>query len=346
MDNQQVKTPEWNLIYEGKNISERISPYTLSIRYTDNLEGEADDIEIVIEDKDHRWKNSWLPQKGDKLTLSLGYKGETLLNAGSFQVDEIEFNGPPDTVAIRALAAGVKPELRTSRSAAYESMTLRNIAEKVAAWHGLTITGSVPEINVGRATQNHETDLGFLRRVALRWGYIFSVRGTQLVWHDQDALDTADIITTVTRKGLAGRYTLRSKTDRVYRACKVTYWNAKLKKDVSHTFNGEGLSSGDVLHLVQRAESKSQAERMARAALRRANGRQTEGSLTLFGNTRLVAGANITLAGWGQLDGDYQAVKSCHSIERGSGYTTTVDFSMSGAYGMKNLRNEKKLVKS
>lgn len=339
MENKPVKKPLWNLVFQGKDITARISPFVLSVTYTDPLEGEAAEVEIVLEDMDDKWKNSWLPKKGDTIALSLGYEGGKLLECGEFKLDELEFSGPPDTVTIRTMAAPINPALRSTRSAAYEHMTLAAVAGKIAARHGLTIVGVVPETRVQRITQHRETDLAFLRRVAGQWGYIFSLRGKMLVWHDQEALDNAAPVITVTRKLLAGSYTFRSKSERVYRACRVTYFNPKLKKDVTRTINivPKGVKwggTGDTLTLVERCESLAQAKRKAKAAIRRANGRQTEGRFTVYGDRRLVAGVNLSISGWGKLDGDYQVVKSIHSIDRSGGYTTTVEFGLNGTYGM------------
>lgn len=345
MAQSNVKKPQWILVYEGKDITTRISPYVLSASYTDHLSGEADELEIVIEDRDRRWLNTWLPQKGDRVALRFGYEGEALMEAGEFQIDEVEFNGPPDTVSIKGLAAGVKASLRTKRSAAYERQTLQRIASQIAARHGLTMRGKVPAITLARSTQHKETDLAYLKRISDTFGLVFSVKGRDMVWHDQDTLDAAASIVTIKRQGLPGRYTLRTKTAHVYRACTVTYFSSKLKREISHTFNAEGIKTGDVLRLVQRAESKGQAERMAKAALRRSNGRQTEGSFDLAGDIKLRAGRNIDIQGWGELDGQYQILKATHRVERGGGYSTSVEFSMNGAHNMKDLQNLKRLTK-
>jgi len=45
-----------------------ISPYITSVSYTDNEHGQSDEIELQIEDSEHRWKSSWYPTKGDLLT--------------------------------------------------------------------------------------------------------------------------------------------------------------------------------------------------------------------------------------------------------------------------------------
>lgn len=340
MNASAIQTPRFELTYNGSNYAPRLSPYCLSICYTDPLEGAAAEMEIVLEDKDNWWKNDLLPAKGTTLSLALGYEGQTLLQCGDFKLDELEFNGPPDTVTIRTMAAPINPKLRTSRSVAYEATTLAAIAAKIAGRHALTIVGTVPEMKVQRVTQHQETDLAFLRRIAGKYGYVFSVRGSKLIWHDQDALDAAAAVITVTRQMLAGSYSIRSKSERVYKAVKVTYWNPKLRKDVTRTISvvtagAQWGGSGDILTLVERCESLDQAKRKAKAAIRRANGRQTEGNFTLYGTRLLVAGVNLQTDGWGKLDNTYQVVKSIHRIDRNSGYKTTVDFGLNGTYGMK-----------
>lgn len=340
-----VRQPVWVLEYEKKDISAAIAPYVLQVTYTDHLQGESDELEINIEDKDHRWKNGWFPGKGDTLRLSIGYRGEKLMTCGTFQIDEIELNGPPDTITLRALAAGVKPALRTVNSAAYEDRTLKQIAEEVARKHGLSLVGTVPEITVERITQNREQDLSFLKRLADAYGYVFSVRGEQLVWHDLAKLDAATPVTTIDRKQLLG-FTFRSKTSQVYRGCQVSYFDPRKKKLVSHTFPAKGVTTGDVLKLSERCESKAQAEIKAQAALRNSNGKQVEGAITIQGDPRLVAGTNIGITGLGVLDNIYQVLKSRHTMDRSAGYKTELELSTTSAHvTMKNLKNGKKYTK-
>lgn len=344
---QPVRQPVWIIEYEKKDISAAIAPYVLQVTYTDNLVGESDELEINIEDRDHRWKNAWAPGKGDKISLKIGYLGEKLLPCGDFQVDEIEYNGPPDTVSIRCLAAGVNQSLRTKNSKAFEGVTLKRIAEDVASGHGLTLTGSVPEIRIERITQNQEKDLSFLKRLAEGYGYVFSVRGSQLIWHELAQLDHGGTVATIQRTGLVGSYTLRTKTSQVYRGCQVSYHDPVKKKLITHTFPAAGITTGDVLKLTERCENKAQAEAKAKAALRNSNGRQVEGNIPVQGDQRLVAGLNVTLSGWGVLDGGYQVLKSRHTMERGGGYRTDIEVSTTSAAkaGMKNLKNEKKFTK-
>src|SRR5207245_1433545 len=130
-------------------------------------------------------------EKGDVVSAKIGWAGGKLLPCGEFQIDEDEHtNEAGDVVVIKALAAGVNDELRTKRSLAHEQASLRDVAQKVALRHGLQLIGQGgDDIRFERIHQHHETDLGFLRRLAHAYGYSFSVRGRQLVFHDLAELD-------------------------------------------------------------------------------------------------------------------------------------------------------------
>lgn len=108
--------PQARIVYEGKDISADISPYLVSVGYTDRLSGESDELELRLEDTDGRWRGDWYPGKGDSLTVSIGYAGQELVSCGGFEIDEIELSFPPDEVSIRALATGISVSCRTRKS--------------------------------------------------------------------------------------------------------------------------------------------------------------------------------------------------------------------------------------
>ena len=112
-------TPIFKIEYNQKNITKDVSDYVLNIRYTDFEHGQSDEIEITFEDSNVLWSSSWLPSKGDALRLYIGYAGEKLLNCGIFEIDEIEFESPPDTLIVKAMATGIKKAFRQANSVGY-----------------------------------------------------------------------------------------------------------------------------------------------------------------------------------------------------------------------------------
>lgn len=82
--------------------------------------------------------------------------------------------------------------------------------------------------------------------------------------------------------------------------------------------------AGNVLRKTIRVESVDQALVKARALLADANRLKVEGSLSLIGNTRVMAGVTLDLTDMGRLSGRFLVQTSRHKMSR-SGYTTEVE---------------------
>lgn len=322
---EKVREPVFVLEYGHKDITAHISPYVMSVTYTDKEHGESDEIDVQIEDREHLWKSSWYPTKGDLLTLRIGYKGERLLPCGDFEVDEVETSGPPDVINIKALATPITAALRQDNTIAYEQMSLAQIAEAVAKKHNLTLVGAPSDVKVKRITQHKERDLAFLKRLAGDYGYAFKVTSGRLVFFEKAKLEAAPSVYTIDRKD-ALTWSLKDKTAEVYKAATAAYHDPESKQLITHTEQAPGsVAKGDTLKVNERCESKQQAIEKTKAALAAKNGAQTEGSVAVTGTPLLVAGSNVVLSGFYKFNGTYHITSSAHSIDRGSGYRTSLE---------------------
>jgi phage protein D len=319
--------PMFTLVYSKKDISADIAPYVLSVSWTDHLEGESDEIEIELEDRDGLWMDAWYPGKGDTLKLAIGYKGQSLTPCGSFEIDEIELEQPPSTVRIKALSTGVSVPVRTRGGYTYENTTLAAIVAQVAKRNQLTVVGEIDALALDHVSQWQDTDLAFLRRLAREYGYAFKLVGTQLVFTRLAALRSASVVATLTPQDLMA-WRITDKIRDVYQDAEVSYHDPKSKKLIVATASNQdtarvGLAtSADKRRIHRRATSTAQAKVMVQAELDRHNLARTIGSLKLTGNPVLVAGLTIQLNGFGQVSGTYLIESSHHSISRSSGYIT------------------------
>ncbi len=89
---KQVPEARFVLTYQQRNITRDISKHLLSLTYSDFLTGEADSLEVELEDTEGKWRDAWYPGHGDTLKLSIGWEGEPLRAVGSFEIDEVELN--------------------------------------------------------------------------------------------------------------------------------------------------------------------------------------------------------------------------------------------------------------
>lgn len=320
-----ARTPVWRLSVNGTDVSREISPMVLSVEYTDHAHGQSDEITVKIENRDQRWSNAWYPSKGDTVELLIGYVGEQLLPCGRFEIDKLTTEGPPDTFTIKCLAAGIIPALRTKKSVAYQGQRLVDIVNKVADAHGFSVVGAIDDTRVGRVTQYRETDLSFLLRLSERFGYVFSVRGTQLVFYKLGSLESADVVWTIARGPAIKRYKFDDETRTLYRACTISYLDGLSGKVLTQTVTDPSVTKGDVWRISSRVESDADALQQATNALHFVNSANAKATLTLIGNPRVMGGATVQSTGFGQPDGKYLIQTARHKIARSSGYETELE---------------------
>lgn len=332
---ETVPLTGFTLIYEGKNITAVIAEYAVKITFKDSVENKASSLEIELQNEDGRWSNEWYPQKGDKISCSIGK-----LKCGTFCIDETELSGPPDIVKISALENLMQGTMRTKKTRSHENKSIRQIAQLVANANSLTLVGNVPDITIERVTQRQETDLKFLRRISYDYGIIFSVRDSKLVYESLYDIDKRGPSFTVDKTDITG-YSLKDKTSEVFKDCKVKYHNPDTKKIITHTVtsaeiktvrNNDGIeyreiTSGDTLVINKKVENTKQAEAVATASLYRKNSQQQSGSISMPGNEYGVAGNNFELTGLGVAgSGIMNIQEATHTLTKDDGHKMELEF--------------------
>lgn len=81
---------------------------------------------------------------------------------------------------------------------------------------------------------------------------------------------------------------------------------------------------GQEYRLKKRVTSKAEAERLAKATLRKLNARKVTGTITTIGNLSFLAGCVVACEGFGSFDGRFIITSASHAIGSG-GYTTTIN---------------------
>ena len=123
----------FDVIYQNVNITAHMSPDVLSMSYTDNEDGQVDDISIILKNDDGKWSGDWTPKKGDFIDLSFKPINQIVLECGKFQVDGITCSGPPSVVEVTAVSVPVSSGIRRDlKSNAWEKTTLKDIATSIA----------------------------------------------------------------------------------------------------------------------------------------------------------------------------------------------------------------------
>lgn len=335
----QVQTPTFELFYGKSQITHHIKPTLLSLVYTDHLSDQSDELQVTFEDQERKWINAWFPTQGDEIKVQLGYLGESLVNLGAFELDEIEWshsrmNG--SVVSLKALSTGISKANRTLKPKAYENTTLADIVRKVAKNLGLKVSGTMANVPIKRVTQYQERDVEFLTRLAHEYHHSFKIVGKTLVFTTMESLeqrtpaavlDLSQVISVrlrdrikeaVKKVEISGLDTHKKKALKSEKTALSKRPNKKQAKD----------ANGDTLKIVTRGESQAQIDARANAALAEQTDEQQAGNLTVIGDPKLVAGNTILLTGFGLFSGKYLIKSARHSYSKSQGYTTDLAIRM------------------
>lgn len=325
------------LNYNSKDISTDIAPYLLSFQFSDKASGEADDIQINLEDGDKLWESEWFPNKGDTIEAFFIIEnwesaGKTEVQLGVFEIDEIEISGLPHVVSIKAISVPNNNDLRgIQRNKAWEKVKLSQIAQEIAEKAGLKLyLNLTDDEEIERLEQREESDLEFLTKTAKEKGCGVKVSDTQLDVYSIAELDKAESVAIIKRNS-AGitSYRFQSKTRDIYKGAHIRYENAKDGVFIEYTFNDPDKKEGKILEIHKNVADQKEAEKLAKAELRDKNKDEIKGSLNFggkpaIGDNLFLAGFTITLEGFNRLDGKYIVESSNHNLSN-SGYACGIE---------------------
>ena len=343
-----VTRPDFVLTYEQKNITADIAPYLLSFVYTDYLGEQSDELQVEFEDVDGRWLRNWYPEQGDKLSLSVGDQFTGLVNWGSFEIAELEYEHSANgsTISLKALSTGISKANRTLQAKAYENTTLAEIVRIVAKRLKLSVTGTVANIKIQRVTQYQERDIEFLTRLAREYGHSFKIVDKTLVFASRAELVEREAVAVLDFADVL-RVHLRDLIKGVPQAVEVSTYDPKTKQTTKTTKcakprrpKSKRPTTTDTLKITaNKGESPAQTAHRAQTALDDAQDEQNAGTITVFGNALLVAGQMIELKQFGQFSGRYLVKQARHEYSHSRGYTTELEIKMIEFIGERDNAN-------
>lgn len=334
-----VRRAELTLLYDNVDISMDVSRDLVSFEYNDVMDGRyIDDIAVVLEDREGRWRSEWFPEHGATLTAKLtcmDWPGGMVLDCGKFEIDDIQFAGRPSTFTVRALAAGISTSLRRELvNRAWENVTVQEIAQEIAGKHGfeLVYDCQTEQVKIDRYDQRDQSDLQMLCDIAEERGLGVKVGDGKIILFEQLFYESQEPqITLVYENRDDESYSFRLPTADVYSSCAIQYLDPKQRILLDYTYeatasdwSGRKPRSGYILKIKDRCSCKAEAEVKARAALRAKNKQEITGHVDQLGNPQIYAGMVVKLEGYGRVDaGKYLLEKVSHIYDKQGGYTTT-----------------------
>lgn len=204
---QDARRAVLELRYNGKDVTQDITKSLTDLQYNDAASGSLDDLTVTLEDRERNWQGPWSPVEGDQLvaairTVNWDKPGEIKkLPLGTFEVDSIDFSGPPDTISIKAVSLPVTSEVRMQRSSrSWEKTNLKTIAAQVAKRAMLKLIYEAQDNpSYDRLEQSEVSDLAFLLNTATQEGIAIKVSSGCLVLFDEQEYEQKEAVATIVR---------------------------------------------------------------------------------------------------------------------------------------------------
>jgi len=291
----------------GEDLASKVNPRLLSLRLSELREAEADTLEIRLLNRDGRIA---VPRTGAVLNLSLGWKSGDdvavgLVDKGSFTVDEVGQEGPPDAVVIKARSADLTGLLRQRRTKTWRDTDLSAILTEIAGRHGRE--AKVALDFEGRAIdaieQEGKSDAAFVADLGRRYDAVATWKGGFLLFLPIGASSTATgaplaRATLTKRDGWA--WTFRQRDREAYDGAEAQWQDQDAGQRKTITIGGDSRRK-----LKRIYATEGEARQAAQSAVKRAE--RTPHTFTYelaVADPALQPDARVSLSGWGEkIDG-------------------------------------------
>ena len=311
---------ELKIIYEGSDVTKNLTRYHLSLTINDKLSGEADDLNLTLADKDKDFLGEWFPVRGSTIEVAIGS-----LDAGRFEVDEVQISSPPTTCAVKATSIPQLSELRqTDESKSWESVKLSKIARDIADASNVELFYEADfDPTITRAECGEQSRLAFLEKICADWGLIVKVSDGKLIVYPEEQLETREAVKSIHWQELT-RFQARATLNEVYKDCQVNYKHATHSELYSATATDDSKSEGKTLKINKKVSSQAEAEHLAKHELRKKNKHEYEVTLTKPFDADFQAGNAFELDdSFGFFKGKWLINEATHSVN-GQGSITRV----------------------
>lgn len=180
-------TPTFSITANGADITAAVLDRLVSLDITDTVDETSDSMTLVLEDTAGTLA---LPKSGAKIEVAVGYNGANT-RLGAFTVDEVQIEGPPDTVTVTGASTpfvddrngGGSASFTSRKSRSWEGKTIGDIVKTIAGECSLqpVVDKALADIEIPHIAQVGESDANLLIRIARRYGAVLKPADGRLV---------------------------------------------------------------------------------------------------------------------------------------------------------------------
>lgn len=310
---EEARRTEIEIIYEGKNITTPVNEYLESFTYEDIASGESDRINIAMHDIDRQWMDSWMPNKGDRLSGYLILHNWEADNAvgrlycGEFELDDMSFSGRPLSCELGAVSIPRDEPFNTQlRTKTWENVSIQQIAQEIAGRASVELYYEAEDIVIEILEQNEETDCKFLYSVCEDYGLAMKVYAKKIIIFDEEIYESRKSVCTVDETDMS-KWEYNSTMAGTYTGANVRFTDPNNEEEYVVMIGG----GTRILEINENVDSIADAERKGLAKLNNENKKAVTLSITMKTDIRILAGTCVDITGLGnKINGKYYVDKA------------------------------------
>jgi phage protein D len=322
----------------GTNVSERFNPILESLTVTDKVGTTSDTASIVLSDIGGA---IILPQSGDSLTISLGFKSSGIGLVFDGTVDSVRSTGSRGggrTLSISAKGFDTKGKAKHPLEFHKDDASLQDFMSEAADKAGLSFQadGSLGAVKRPYWVAGNESFIHLGQRIAREVGGNFKIAGGKGIISDKNGGQSVSggSLTGVTAvfgapgcNGLSWDISPCFLRPRFQQARARFYDMKKAKWDeVLAQIEGQGITS-DATHTHRQTRAdKDEANSASTDSQKSSERERGGGTVTIIGNPSAQPEGSCTVVGARPgIDGSYKIESVTHKLDRSKGYETTLE---------------------
>lgn len=274
-----------------------------------------------------------LPRTGAIVDIRLGYGGGALRSVGRFTVDKVSVKCLPYSVSMSGKSVDLSNgKLKKKQERHWDDKTIKEIVEEIAGESGLqaAVDDEVGAHRYSWVGQQDESSMHFLSRLAEKHNAVFTVKEGRLVFLKRGSGLSASgsflgsVIVTpaiILQGSCAFEANDRAKYKKV-----VAYYQDKEKAQRVEV-EADAAADGDSIYRIPEPFADvAEADKAAQAKSKQLKRDEGAASVTVVGDTGIVAGAPLLFQGVRPgLDGvPYLIDTVTHEVSKRGGFTTKI----------------------
>jgi len=205
-----VKTPTFKIQIGGKIVE---NSQVIQLDYSDDIDDEMDTVNIIFtssilfeKPKNPIAYNIAPIEIINPIEIEVGHKENGLWSIGKFYILKKHFNLVNKTLTVSASSIDFLSPIKGRRDFSYEKMSLEQILSIIAKRHNLKVKNEIKDAYFEHESQNNETDIAFLQRLAKELGATFAIKNDTIIFTSKELEDEEVTLIEVDVKDIENGY--------------------------------------------------------------------------------------------------------------------------------------------